>query len=115
MPRATNNSASKQRKKKVLKQAKGYWGSRSKVYKVAANHVDKGNQHAYKDRKQKKRNFRKLWITRINAAARQNGISYSKLMQGLKDKGLTINRKILANLAVENPKAFSQIVKFIRN
>ncbi len=115
MPRAKNNVASRQKRKKVLDQAKGYWGSRSKVYTIAKNHVEKGLEHAYADRKQKKRNFRQLWITRINAAARNNGTNYSRLMSGLKNKGLDINRKLLANLAVENPAAFQDIVKFVIN
>ena len=96
----------------MLKQAKGYWGARSKVFTVAKNSVEKGLTHAYKDRRLKKREFRRLWIARINAAARQNGTTYSKLMHGLKEKGVDINRKVLANLALENPQAFADIVKF---
>lgn len=113
MPRANNKVAAHQRRKKVLKMAKGYWGARSNVYTVAKHHVEKGLQYAYRDRKAKKRTFRRLWIVRINAAARVNGTTYSKLINALNKKGVDINRKILASLAVENPKAFSEIVKFV--
>lgn len=115
MPRSKNKVASHNRRKKVLKQAKGYWGARSKVYTVAKNHVEKGLVHAYRDRKLKKRTFRNLWIVRINAAARQNGTSYSRLIHALDLKGIEINRKVLANLAMENPTAFSELVKFTQN
>ncbi len=113
MPRANNKVAAHKRRKKVLKMAKGYWGARSNVYTVAKHHVEKGLQYAYRDRKAKKRTFRRLWIVRINAAARVNGTTYSKLINALNKKGVDINRKILASLAVENPKAFSEIVKFV--
>ncbi|RMD51338.1 MAG: 50S ribosomal protein L20 [Ignavibacteria bacterium] len=113
MPRAKNNVSSRKRRKKVLNMAKGSWGARGNVYTVAKHSVEKGLQHAYKDRKAKKRNFRKLWIARINAAARANGTTYSRLIHGMKEKGVTINRKVLANLAVENPQAFNDIVKFV--
>ncbi|MCL6100122.1 MAG: 50S ribosomal protein L20 [Bacteroidota bacterium] len=115
MPRSVNHSASKQRRKKVLKMAKGYWGARSKVLTVAKTHVEKGLVHAYRDRKLKKRVFRSLWIVRINAAARQNGTTYSRLMHALESKGIAINRKLLASIAVENPQSFSEIVKFALN
>lgn len=115
MPRVRNKVASHRRRKKILKQAKGYWGARSKVYTIAKNHVEKGLVHAYRDRKLKKRTFRQLWIIRINAAARMNGTTYSRLIHSLQDKGITINRKILANLAVENPSAFTELVKFSVN
>ncbi len=115
MPRSVNHSASKQRRKKVLKMAKGYWGARSKVLTVAKHHVEKGLVHAYRDRKLKKRVFRSLWIVRINAAARQNGTTYSRLMHALESKGVAINRKLLASIAVENPQSFSEIVKFALN
>jgi large subunit ribosomal protein L20 len=95
-----------------MAQAKGYWGARSKVYTVAKHHVDKAMQFAYRDRKTKKRTFRQLWITRINAAARIHGTTYSKLIAGLSAKKLEINRKVLADLAVKNPEAFSEVVKF---
>lgn len=114
MPRTSNNVASRERRRKVLKAAKGYWGLRSKVYTVAKNSVEKGLTHAYRDRRLKKREFRRLWISRINAAARDNGTTYSKLMHNLKDKGVDINRKVLANLALENPQAFSDIVNFTK-
>lgn len=115
MPRVRNKVASHRRRKKILKQAKGYWGARSKVYTIAKNHVEKGLVHAYRDRKLKKRSFRQLWIVRINAAARMNGTTYSRLIHSLDDKGISINRKILANLAVENPSAFTELVKFSSN
>jgi large subunit ribosomal protein L20 len=95
-----------------MAQAKGYWGARSKVYTVAKHHVDKAMQYAYRDRKTKKRTFRQLWITRINAAARPHGLTYSKLIAGLNRKKIGINRKILADLAVTNPAAFAEVVKF---
>ena len=115
MPRSKNKVAAHSRRKKVLKQAKGYWGARSKVYTVAKNHVEKGLVHAYRDRKLKKRTFRNLWVVRINAAARQNGTTYSRLIHALDLKGVEINRKVLANLAMENPSAFSELVKFTQN
>jgi large subunit ribosomal protein L20 len=115
MPRARNRVAANARRKKILKQAKGYWGARSKVFTIAKNHVEKGLVHSYRDRRLKKRTFRQLWIIRINAAARQNGTTYSRLMYSLQEKGITINRKILANLAVENPSAFTDLVKFSVN
>lgn len=115
MPRSKNKVASHRRRKKILSMAKGYWGARSKVYTVAKNHVEKGLLHAYRDRKNKKRTFRQLWIVRINAAARINGTTYSRLINALDVKGININRKVLASLAVENPAAFTEIVKFSLN
>ncbi len=115
MPRSKNKVASHRKRKRVLEQAKGYWGARSKVWTVAKNHVEKGLVHAYRDRRLKKRTFRQLWIVRINAAARINGTTYSRLISALNKKGVDINRKILANLAVENPAAFTEIVKFSAN
>lgn len=115
MPRSKNKVASHARRKKVLKQAKGYWGARSKVYTIAKNHVEKGLVHAYRDRKLKKREYRSLWIVRINAAAHLNGTNYSKLIHGLDQKGISINRKVLASIAVENPKAFADLVSFSLN
>lgn len=112
MPRSQNKVASHRRRKRVMQQAKGYWGARSKVYTIAKHHVDKGMQFAYRDRKSKKRTFRQLWITRINAAARMNGTTYSKLTAALNSKNLEINRKVLAELAVSNPQAFAEVVKF---
>ncbi|MBK7106308.1 MAG: 50S ribosomal protein L20 [Ignavibacteriae bacterium] len=113
MPKAKNNVASRARRRKLLKLAKGYWGSRSKVYTVAKHSVEKGLQFAYRDRKNKKRTYRSLWIVRINAAARINGTTYSRLINAMSQKGIDINRKILASLAVENPNAFADIVKFV--
>lgn len=115
MPRSKNKVASHRRRKKILSMAKGYWGARSKVYTIAKNHVEKGLLHAYRDRKLKKRTFRQLWIVRINAAARVNGTTYSRLMDSLNKKGININRKVLANLALENPSVFTEIVKFSVN
>ncbi|MFH1197359.1 MAG: 50S ribosomal protein L20 [bacterium] len=115
MPRAKNNVASRQRRKKILNMAKGYWGARSKVYTVAKNSVEKALVHSYRDRKLKKRTYRGLWIVRINAAARENGTTYSRLINALLKKGIDINRKLLASLAVDNPKAFSDVVKFVMN
>ena len=115
MPRSVNHSASKRRRKKILNMAKGYWGARSKVLTVAKHHVEKGLTHAYRDRKLKKREYRSLWIVRINAAARLNGTTYSRLVHALETKGVTINRKLLASMAVENPQVFSDVVKFAIN
>lgn len=115
MPRSRNKVASHKRRKKILKQTRGYWGSRSNVYTIAKNHLEKGWTHAYRDRRLKKRTFRRLWIVRINAAARENGTTYSRLINALKIKGVDINRKILASLAVDNPQAFTEIVKFSTN
>jgi large subunit ribosomal protein L20 len=115
MPRTKNAVASRARRKKILKQAKGYWGARGNVYTIAKNSVEKGLLHAYRDRKLKKRTYRQLWIVRINAAARQNGTTYSRLINALSVKGIDINRKVLASLAVENPKAFADIVNFTTN
>lgn len=110
MPRSVNSVASRKRRKKILKQAKGYFGARSKVYTVAKNAVERGLQYAYRDRKQKKRNFRSLWITRINAATREHGMSYSQFMHALNKKGIELNRKVLADLAMNEPQAFKAIV-----
>jgi large subunit ribosomal protein L20 len=115
MPRSKNKVAAHHRRKKVLKLAKGYWGARSKVYTVAKNHVEKGLVHSFRDRKLKKREFRKLWIVRINAGARINGTTYSRLINALNVKGININRKILASLATENPSVFADLVKFAIN
>ncbi|MBS14541.1 MAG: 50S ribosomal protein L20 [Gemmatimonadetes bacterium] len=111
MPRATNNVASRRRRKKILKQAKGYRGGRSKLIRTASDAVDRAGQYAYRDRRQKKRNFRSLWITRINAAARENGTTYSQLISGLNKAGVEVNRKVLADLAVMNPDAFKVVVE----
>ncbi len=111
MPRSVNSVASRKRRKKILKAAKGYFGARSNVYTVAKNAVEKGWTYAYRDRKNKKRVFRALWIARINAGARQNGTTYSKLMHGLSQKEIGLNRKVLADLAMNNPEVFASIVK----
>lgn len=114
MPRSVNSVASKQRRKKVLKQAKGYWGRRKNVYTVAKNAVEKGLTYSYADRKQKKRNFRALWIERINAGAREHGMSYSELMGKLNKKGVELNRKVLADLAMNHPEAFKAVVDSVK-
>ncbi len=111
MSRATNSVASRRRRKKVLKAARGYWGGRSKLYRTADDSVNRGLAYAYRDRRQKKRTFRALWIMRINAAARLNGLSYSRLMNGLSRAGIDINRKVLANLAVSDAEAFATLAE----
>ena len=111
MPRARNNVASRRRRRKILKQAKGYWGRRSNVYTVAKHSVEKGLQYAYRDRRQRKRQFRRLWIARINAGARQHGTTYSRLIAGLKTAGVPLNRKVLADLAVRDKEAFKAVVE----
>jgi large subunit ribosomal protein L20 len=109
MPRVKGGIVSRKRRKKVLKLAKGYFGSKHTLYKVANQQVMKSLMYAYRDRRQKKRDFRKLWITRINAAARINGLSYSRLMHGLKLAGIEVNRKMLAELAVSDANAFAEL------
>jgi len=111
MPRARNLVASRRRRRKILKQAKGYWGRRGNVYTVAKHSVEKGMQYAYRDRRARKRQFRRLWIARINAAARQNGTTYSRLINGLKKADVTLNRKVLADLAVHDKDAFTAVVE----
>ena len=115
MPRSANSVASRKRRKKILKKAKGYFGRRKNVYTVAKNAVEKGLTYAYRDRKTKKRVFRSLWITRINAAARQHGLSYSELINKLKIKGIEINRKVLADIAMNDSERFSQIMESIKD
>jgi len=109
MPRSINNVAAKNRKKKYLKAAKGYFGGRSKLYRTARQAVEKGWLYAYRDRKTKKRVFRSLWITRINAAARRNDLTYSKLINGLKKADVEIDRKVLAHLAFHDMEAFTKL------
>jgi large subunit ribosomal protein L20 len=108
--RANHKVASHRRRKRMLKLAKGYWGARKNVWTIAKNHIEKGLLHAYVGRKLKKRSFRRLWIIRINAAARINGTTYSKLMHALKLKNIDINRKILADFAMNQPEVFKKIV-----
>jgi large subunit ribosomal protein L20 len=114
MPRSVNSVASRARRKKVLKHAKGYFGRRKNVWTVAKNAVDKAMQYAYRDRKTKKRNFRALWITRINAGARMHGMSYSQLMGRIHANDIELNRKVLADLAMNHPDAFKAIVDKIK-
>ena len=114
MPRSVNSVASRARRKKVLKLAKGYFGRRKNVWTVAKNAVEKGLQYAYRDRKTKKRNFRSLWIARINAAVREEGMSYSQFMHKLNEKEIKLNRKVLADLAMNNPEAFKKIVAQVK-
>ena len=110
MPRSVNSVAAKARRKKVLKEAKGYFGRRKNVHTVAKNAVEKAMLYAYVGRKQKKRNFRALWIQRINAGAREHGMSYSEFMGKISAKGITLNRKVLADLALNHPEAFKSLV-----
>lgn len=114
MPRSVNSVASRNRRKKILKQAKGYFGRRKNVYTVAKNAVEKGMLYAYRDRKNNKRNFRSLWIQRINAGARQFGMSYSQFMGKVKANDIELNRKVLADLAMNNPEAFKAIVEKVK-
>ena len=114
MPRSVNSVASRARRKKILKQAKGYFGRRKNVWTVAKNAVDKAMLYAYRDRKTKKRNFRALWIARINAAARLNGMSYSQFMGKVKAHKIELNRKVLADLAMNHPDAFKAIVDKVK-
>jgi len=111
MPRVKRGVTAKARHKKVLKQAKGYYGARSRVYRVAKQAVIKAGQYAYRDRKQRKRQFRQLWIVRINAAARECGLSYSRFMNGLKKASIDLDRKVLADLAVHDKEAFAELAK----
>ena len=114
MPRSVNSVASRKRRKKILKAAKGYFGRRKNVYTVAKNAVEKGMLYAYRDRKNNKRNFRSLWIVRINAAARLNGMSYSQFMGKVKANNIELNRKVLADLAVNSSDAFKAVVDKIK-
>lgn len=114
MPRSVNSVASRRRRKKILKQAKGYFGRRKNVYTVAKNAVEKGMQYSYRDRRRKKREFRKLWIQRINAAARAHGMSYSVFIHKLNESKIEMNRKVLADLAMNEPAAFEAIVKKLK-
>ena len=112
--RVTRSTHRKDRRKKILKRAEGYWGGKSRLHRVAKLQVEKSLQYAYRDRKQRKRQFRTLWISRINAAARLNGLSYSRFVAGLKAAGCELDRKVLADLAVRDPQAFSELVDLAR-
>ena len=114
MARVKTSVASRKRRKKTLKLAKGYYGAKHKLYRVAKQQVMKSYMYAYRDRKQKKRNFRKLWISRINAAARQNGLSYSKFMHGLKLAEIDLNRKVLADIAVNDTQGFTALADQVK-
>ena len=109
--RSKNKVASHRRRKRFIKLASGYWGARKNVWTIAKNHIEKGLQHAYRDRKLNKRNFRRLWIVRINAAARLNGTTYSRLIHALKENNIIINRKVLADFAMNKPEVFASIVQ----
>ena len=115
MPRARSNVPRLKRKKQIMKAARGAYGGRSKLWKAAKETVERGWRYAYRDRKNRKRDFRRLWITRINAAARQNAMSYSVLMNGLRKAGIEIDRKVLADLAVRDPQAFSALADQARS
>lgn len=114
MPRSVNSVASRARRKKVMKQAKGYFGRRKNVWTVAKNAVEKAMLYAYRDRRNKKRNFRSLWITRINAGARLHGMSYSQFMGRVKASNIELNRKVLADLAMNHPDAFKAVVEKVK-
>lgn len=115
MARVKNGAVTKARHKKVLKEAKGYFGSKHRLYKSAKEQLMHSGQYAFRDRKQKKRDFRKLWITRINAACRQNDISYSRFIEGLNKAGVEVNRKMLSEIAINDPKMFTELVKTARD
>ncbi len=114
MPRAKNSPASRRRRKGYLKQARGYVGGRRKLYRTAREAVERGRQYAYRDRRRKKRDFRKLWIVRINAAARKHGTTYSQLIHDLDSAGIALNRKVLADLAVRDDEAFAEVIETAR-
>ena len=115
MTRVKNGVTTKQRHKKVLKEAKGYFGSKHRLYKTAKEQLMHSGQYAFRDRRQKKRNFRRLWIVRINAACRENEISYSRFIEGLNKAGVEVNRKMLSEIAINDPKAFAELVKVARD
>lgn len=114
MPRSVNHVASRARRKKILNQTKGYWGARKNVYTIAKNILEKGLTYAYRDRKTKKRNFRALWISRINAGVRAHGMSYSEFMGKIHKNNIDLNRKVLADLAMNHPQAFNAIVEKVK-
>ena len=115
MPRSTNNPASRHRRKKILKQAKGYFGVRKSRYRIANQAVMKAGVNAYRDRRRRKRDFRRLWITRISAACKSEGLSYSNFLFGLSKKGILINRKMLADIAVKDKEAFIKLISLAKN
>ena len=115
MARVKNGAATKARRKKVLKEAKGYFGSKHRLFKTAKEQVMHSRMYAYRDRKQNKRNFRKLWIVRINAACRENEISYSRFINGLSKAGVAVNRKMLAEIAIDSPKSFASLVAIAKD
>ena len=115
MPRANSSVPRHRRHRKIVKQAKGYYGARSRNFKAAKDAVEKAGLYAYRDRRQKKRQFRRLWIIRINAAARQNGLSYSQFIAKLKDKGIDLDRKVLADLAMNQPETFNELATSLKN
>ena len=115
MPRANSSVPRHRRHRKIVKQAKGYYGARSRNFKAAKDAVEKAGLYAYRDRRQKKRQFRRLWIIRINAAARQHGLSYSQFISKLKAKGIQLDRKVLADMAMNEPDAFAQLAKAINS
>ena len=114
MPRAKGGPKTRQRRKKVMKAAKGYWGGRHRLFRTATEAVDKALGYAYRDRRQKKRSFRSLWIVRINAAIRMYGLSYSKFISGLKKAGINLDRKVLADIAVNDPAGFARIAQTVK-
>lgn len=114
MSRSVNSVASRRRRKKILSEARGYFGARSKVYTVAKNAVEKGWTYAYRDRRNKKRSFRRLWIVRINAAVREHGLTYSRFMHQLAEKNVGLNRKVLADLALNHPDTFAAVVNHVK-
>lgn len=114
MSRATNPVARRRRKKKVLKQARGYWGRKHSSYRLAHEQLMRSGQYAYRDRRRRKRDMRRLWITRINAAARREGLTYSQLIHGLDEAGVEVNRKMLADVAVRDPEAFRRFAELAR-
>lgn len=115
MPRVRSNVARLKRKKQVMKAARGAYGARSKLWKAAKENVERGWRYAYRDRKNKKRDFRRLWVTRINAAAHQNDMNYNAFMSGLRKAGIEVNRKVLADLAVHDPEAFTELAEKARS
>jgi len=115
MPRASNTPATHKRRKRVLRQARGYWGNRSRLYRFAKDAVDHAGQYAYRDRRKKKTQWRQLWIVRINAACRAQGISYSRFMNGLKNAGIELDRKSLSELAIHDEAAFNSLVEKVRS